>query len=143
MKFLSIFFTILLPTSSFGQIFESVLVDKIISVYDGDTFRANIESWPDIIGKNISIRLNGTDTPEIKGKCAKERKIALEAKKFVEKEFTKANKIYLKNIKRGKYFRVVADVFLDGKSLKKLLEERNLSIPYWGGKKKNIWCIKK
>ena len=45
---------------------ESYTIENIISVYDGDTFRADIRGLPDIIGKNIAIRILGIDTPEIK-----------------------------------------------------------------------------
>ena len=33
--------------------YGSIRIDKLISVYDGDTFRADIDSYPPIIGKNI------------------------------------------------------------------------------------------
>ena len=49
--------------------YGTVTVSKVISVYDGDTFRVNIASLPPIVGKNIAIRVNGVDTPEIRGKC--------------------------------------------------------------------------
>ena len=47
--------------------YGTVTVSKVISVYDGDTFRVNIDSLPPIVGKNIPIRVNGVDTPEIQG----------------------------------------------------------------------------
>ena len=49
--------------------YGTAIVSKVISVYDGDTFRVDIDSLPPIVGKNIPIRLNGVDTPEIQGKC--------------------------------------------------------------------------
>jgi endonuclease YncB( thermonuclease family) len=39
--------------------YGTVTVSKVISVYDGDTFRVNIDSLPPIVGKNIPIRVNG------------------------------------------------------------------------------------
>jgi endonuclease YncB( thermonuclease family) len=33
--------------------YGTVIVSKVISVYDGDTFRVNIGSLPPIVGKNI------------------------------------------------------------------------------------------
>jgi len=44
-------------------------VIKVTSIYDGDTFRANIEGYPAIVGEHMSIRINGIDTPELRGKC--------------------------------------------------------------------------
>ena len=56
--------------------YGTVSVSKVISVYDGDTFRVNIDSLPPIVGKNIPIRVNGVDTPEIRGKCQYEKNLA-------------------------------------------------------------------
>lgn len=47
---------------------QTLGVDSIIRVYDGDTFYANLFSIPDIFGKNIGIRLYGVDTPELNSK---------------------------------------------------------------------------
>tara|TARA_R110000744_G_scaffold380141_1_gene499926 strand:+ start:1591 stop:1848 length:258 start_codon:yes stop_codon:yes gene_type:complete len=32
---------------------------EITSIYDGDTFRANIKGFPAVIGEHMSIRING------------------------------------------------------------------------------------
>jgi len=63
--------------------YGTVTVSKVISVYDGDTFRVDIDSLPPIVGKNIPIRVNGVDTPEIRGKCEYEKNLALKARDFV------------------------------------------------------------
>ena len=65
--------------------YGTAIVSKVISVYDGDTFRVDIDSLPPIVGKNIPIRLNGVDTPEIRGKCQYEKDLALKARDFVRK----------------------------------------------------------
>jgi len=41
----------------------------------------------------------------------------------------------LRNIDRGKYFRIVADVYIDGKSLAQMLLTKGLAKVYDGGKK--------
>jgi micrococcal nuclease len=46
----------------------------------------------------------------------------------------------LKNMERGKYFRIAADVFVDGESLGKLLVESVMAVRYYGGKKIHKWC---
>ena len=51
-----------------------------------------------------------------------------------------AKKIELRNMKRGKYFRIVADVYVDGKSLGDMLIKRSLAVPYDGGHKGKDWC---
>jgi len=119
--------------------YGTVLVSKVISVYDGDTFRVDIDSLPPIVGKNIPIRLNGVDTPEIRGKCQYEKDLALKARDFVRNKLANATEIKLTKIQRGKYFRVVADVMVDGVSLEKELLENKLAYKYTGGKKSN-WC---
>ena len=118
---------------------KSYTVEKIISVYDGDTFRADIKGLPDIIGKNIAIRILGIDTPEIKGKCEEEKIVAIKARDFARKALFNANKITLKNLKRDKYFRLLADVYFDDTDLANALLENNLAVKY-SGKKKSSWC---
>jgi len=119
--------------------YGTVTVSKVISVYDGDTFRVDIDSLPPIVGKNIPIRLNGVDTPEIRGKCQYEKDLALKARNFVRNKLANAKEIKLTKLQRGKYFRVVADVYLDGVSLEQELLENKLAYKYTGGKKSS-WC---
>ena len=119
--------------------YGSVIVTKVISVYDGDTFRVDIDSLSPIVGKNIPVRLEGVDTPEINGKCQYEKDLAIEARDFVRNKLSKAKEIKLNEIQRGKYFRVVAKVFIDGVSLEKELLDKDLAYKYKGGKKIN-WC---
>ena len=119
--------------------YGTVTVSKVISVYDGDTFRVNIDSLPPIVGKNIPIRVNGVDTPEIQGKCKYEKNLALKARDFVRAKLANAKEIKLTNLQRGKYFRVVANVIVDGVSLEEELLDNKLAYEYSGGKKLS-WC---
>ena len=119
--------------------YGTVTVSKVISVYDGDTFRVDIDSLPPIVGKNIPIRLNGVDTPEIQGKCQQEEDLAIKARDFVRIKLANAKEIKLTKLQRGKYFRVVADVYVDGVSLEQELLESELAYKYTGGKKSS-WC---
>lgn len=117
-----------------------MVVDEVTSIYDGDTFRVNINSYPPIIGKKISIRLNGVDTPEIRGKCEQEKLLARKAKQLTVSTLRNAKKIELKNMQKGKYFRIVADVYTDNKSLSDILIENQLAVKYDGGTKIKDWC---
>ncbi len=119
--------------------YGSVTVSKIISVYDGDTFRVNIDSLPPLIGKNIPVRLEGVDTPEINGKCQYEKDLALKARDFVRRKLFNATEIKLNDLQRGKYFRIVAKVYIDGVSLEEELLQNGLAYQYNGGKKSS-WC---
>ena len=51
-----------------------------------------------------------------------------------------AEKITLENMKRGKYFRIAADVIVDGENLSDVLIEAGMAIKYDGGKKTHEWC---
>ena len=135
---LSVF--MLFPIQAAPQ-YGTVTVSKVISVYDGDTFRVNIASLPPIVGKNIPIRVNGVDTPEIRGKCQYEKNLALKARDFVRGKLANAKEIKLTNLQRGKYFRVVANVLVDGVSLEQELLDNELAYCYDGVKKLN-WCKK-
>jgi len=114
---------------------------KYVRNYDADTVTFNIPKVHPLLGKKVNIRVSGVDTPEIrtKNKCEKEK--ARNAKKLVANLFKHAKRIDLENIKRGKYFRIVADVIIDGKSLTYYLIKNGLAYSYDGGKKKNMdWC---
>ena len=104
---------------SFGDYEGAVYVRN----YDGDTITFNLPSLHPIIGEKISIRVNGIDTPEIKGKCEKEKYDAKQAQQMVADILKDAEQIDLKNMERGKYFRIAADVIVDGESLGDLLVE--------------------
>ena len=68
-------------------------------------------------------------------------KVGYKAKYFVEKLLKSTKRIDLKNIKRGKYFRIVADVYIDGKSLSDAIIKSGYACKYDGGTKQKInWC---
>lgn len=120
--------------------YGSVRVSEVTSIYDGDTFRANIQGYPDIVGNRIGVRINGIDTPELRGKCEKEKALARKAKQFSVDKLRQAKKIELRHMKRGKYFRIVADVYVDDQNLGKMLIEKELAVVYDGGHKGKDWC---
>jgi micrococcal nuclease len=51
-----------------------------------------------------------------------------------------AEQIVLRNMERGKYFRVAADVVVDGENLADMLVEAGVAIRYDGGTKTKNWC---
>ena len=114
-------------------------VSKVISVYDGDTFRVDIDELSPIAGKNIPIRVNGVDTPEIQGKCDSEKELAIEVRDYVAGLLDNADEILLVNTERGKYFRILAVVMIDGVNLAELLIDNGLGYAYEGDTKKS-WC---
>jgi len=115
--------------------YGDAVVEQVTSVYDGDTFRCNIAGWPPIIGHRIGIRINGIDTPEMRDSRPEIRELARQAKMFTVGKLRAAKRIELRNMRRGKYFRIVADVYVDGKSLARMLLEAGMAKSYDGGKK--------
>jgi endonuclease YncB( thermonuclease family) len=115
---------------------------KFIKNYDGDTLTVNIPGVHPLLGKKIRIRVNGIDTPEIRGRSACEKKKARLAKKLAYSLLSKAKRIDLLNVKRGKYFRIVADVFIDQKkNLAQVLLKNKLAYRYNGKRKPKVnWC---
>ena len=125
----------LLKDKNYGE----AIVSEVISIYDADTFRVNIECLPELIGTRISIRVNCIDAPEIRCKCKTEKTDARFTKQFTVNALRGAKVIELKNMKRGKYFRIIADVFVDGKNLAKSLIMNSHARLYDGGKD-GSWC---
>lgn len=97
---------------------------EYIKNYDGDTITFNIPNVCPILGKMAGVRLNGIDTPEIRTKNKQEKSQAIAAGNYVRNALQNAKKIELRNVTRGKYFRLVADIFYDGKSLAQELLEK-------------------
>ena len=117
--------------------YGNVVITKVVSVYDGDTFTAAIATYPPIVGDKIGIRVSGIDTPEIKGKSATERALAQKAKAEAKNMLTNGKVVELRNMRRDKYFRILAEVYVDGESLAQRLIAKGLAVPYEGGTKIN------
>ena len=120
--------------------YGSVTIAEVTSIYDGDTFRANIPEYPPIIGQHMGIRINGVDTPEMRGKCEQEKALARKAKHYTVSILRNAKTTELRNMQRGKYFRILADVYADGQNVGEGLVREGLAVHYDGGKKVKDWC---
>ena len=123
--------TIVSAKQKFGDYEGAIYVRN----YDGDTITFNLPNLHPIIGNKIRVRLNGLDTPEIRGKCDKEKYNAEQARDMVTDILKDAERIDLKNMGRGKYFRIVADVYVDGENLAEALIDSGMAVKYDGGKK--------
>ena len=132
---------LLIPPTSIAQDkqYGSVIVSEVTSIYDADTFRVNIKGYPSIAGERIPIRILGIDAPELRGKCESEKIAARKAKQYTVKALRTAKMIELKDIQRGKYFRILAHVYVDGKSLGNELIKAGHARVYDGGKRGG-WC---
>ena len=131
---------LLLPSYSLAESYGDYQGAVYVRNYDGDTVTFNLPELHPIIGEKISIRVNGIDTPEINGKCEKEKYDAKQAQQMVADILTDAEQIVLRNMERGKYFRVAAGVIVDGENLEDMLVEAGMAVRYGGGKKNHKWC---
>lgn len=110
---------------------------SIASVYDGDTFKINLNCSLAVYCEKVPVRVLGVDTAEIKGQTEREKKLAQQAKEFT-KNFLAQAPIALSNCTRDKYFRLLCDVTNgEGKNLAKELIKAKLGYEYWGGTKSN------
>ena len=132
---------------------SDIYVDYVKN-YDGDTVTFNLPDLGDIdldetyaiFWKEARIRVAGVDTPEVRTRCAAEKIRGKEAKAFVKEVLSSAEHISLRNAKRGKYFRIVADIIINPgepteANLKDLLIESGRAVAYDGGKKTMDWCF--
>lgn len=108
---------------------------SIASVYDGDTFKINLNCSLAVYCEKMPVRVLGVDCPEIKGKTQKEKQLAQKAKAFT-KRFLEQGPISLENCGRDKYFRLLCAVKnANGQDLADELIKHNLGYRYYGGKK--------
>jgi micrococcal nuclease len=93
----------------------------VVSVYDGDTIRFDIDLGFNMWIKNESVRLRGIDAPEIRGE---ERPIGLQSRDWVRSQLPRGSKVLIRTEKpfREKYGRYLATVFLsDGTNLNEMM----------------------
>lgn len=83
---------------------------KIVSIYDGDTVRMDIDLGLGVWVRNESVRLSGINTPEIRGT---EREAGLAARKFLQDMIEGRNVlIQTEKDKEGKYGRLLATIWI-------------------------------
>ena len=107
----------------------------VIKVYDGDTFTlAGHLPYDGSPLYRFSVRLNGIDCAEIKGKTEEEKECAIRARKELD-ELIMGKQVTLKNVKNEKYGRLLADVFVGDLHVNKHMIDKGLAVEYNGGKK--------
>jgi endonuclease YncB( thermonuclease family) len=113
---------------------------RVVRIVDGDTLRVEIMIW-DEQTVNTSIRLRGVDTPEKRGKCPRERELALQAEAALAEILPVDSVITLSRVSRDKFGgRFDADVqSAAGRDPVADLITANLARPYAGAKRLS-WC---
>ena len=120
-----------LITLVFAETKYNLEIERIVSQYDGDTFKVDLKNCNEpIFCKGMGIRVYGVDTPELKPPQPN----AKEAKEFTRKFLM--DKIYLRECSADKYFRLDCKVINSkGQDLASELIKVGLGKPYFGGTK--------
>jgi len=108
---------------------------QVIKVYDGDSI--TIAGYLPMYNSPLfrfSVRLNGIDTPEIKGKNEDEKTAAKEARDALS-NLILHKEIILKNVSTEKYGRILADVYLDDLCVNDWYIKEHYAVKYDGGTK--------
>lgn len=132
----------------FYFVFPKALADevnyiyKVIDIVDGDTIIIDTKQESKLVNKlGLRVRIYGIDTPEKKGKCQKEKDLALQAKEFT-KNLIDQKQVILKDVKWDKFGgRIDAKVFLNDLNIGQELIKNGLAIEYFGERKNKNWCI--
>lgn len=113
---------------------------SVVYVYDGDTFYVDLPACDlSVACDRVGIRVIGVDTPEIRGKCDKEKRLAVEARDYVERTLSESETIVLTDVERGKYYRLTARVWVHGEDLAQLLINKGYGRAYQGEQREG-WC---
>lgn len=108
---------------------------RVCKVYDGDTITICSKlPMPESPLYRFSVRLNGIDTPEIRGSKTTEKEIAYLARDALTK-LIDGKWVTLKNVEKEKYGRLLADVYLDDLHVNKWMIDNRFAVPYDGGTK--------
>lgn len=110
---------------------------RVIKVYDGDTITIAAKlPYDESPLYRFPVRLNGIDSPEIKGKTDEEKQAAKTARDALANLIL--NKyVRLENIGSEKYGRILADVYLVDLHLNDWMLKNNYAVKYDGGTKKS------
>ncbi|MGD9912671.1 MAG: thermonuclease family protein [Rhizobiaceae bacterium] len=121
-----------------GELLAGPVEVRVVSVLDGDTFRAEAHVWP---GHHVTVnvRIRGIDAPEMKSRCDEERDAARAAREALAVMLGET--VRIANIAGAKYYgRVLADVATaDGAGVADTMLGLHLVRRYDGGRR-DSWC---
>ena len=109
----------------------------VIKVYDGDTITiaSVINGMKNSPLYRFSVRLNGIDTPELKGgKNEQEKQCAILARDWLSGKILN-KKVELRNVQTEKYGRLLAEVWFNNKNMNEEMIKKRFAVPYDGGTK--------
>ena len=97
---------------------------EVVSIYDGDSIRVNIDKLHPLFGEDVPVRISNVDTAERYGRAPCEREMANLARNFIHHRISLAKnrkQIELRNPIRDKYFRINAELWVNGFSIGRAL----------------------
>ncbi len=128
------------PSAMAAETLAGPVDAKVLEVIDGDTVTVRARIW---LGQAIEIRvrLAGIDTPELRGRCDRERQLAAEARDALSDRIAGGD-VTLRDIRYGTYAgRVVARVSTGGEpDLGEMLLASGLARSYAGRGPRPDWC---
>ena len=111
--------------------------------HDGDSCTFTIPKVHPLLGKRINVEVANIDTPERNGACARETRLAKQARDVLRKMLREANQIDLINARRGHEFHLKATVLADGKDVAEIMISRNIAVRHHRGQSPADWCFKR
>lgn len=108
-------------------------INRVIKVVDGDTIDLEID-----LGFDVSItqrvRLYAINAPESRTRNKEEKKKGLAAKARLQ-ELCKEGDLTLKSYGKGKYGRILGELYTNGSNINNILLSEGHAVQYYGGKR--------
>ena len=106
----------------------------VASVYDGDTFRADVDLGFSAWLKNVKFRMFGIDTPELRGGTPETKAAGTAARDRLRELMPVGALVLIDSTKAGKYGRYLADVYLEAEGgvvhVNQVLLDEGHAVPY-------------
>ena len=115
-------------------------IAKVVRVVDGDTLDVIFDLGFDVMLKQ-RIRMYGIDTPESRTRDKVEKKFGLASKKYLKDNIAIAKDVVCKTHvrdARGKFGRVLGEIWCDGTNMNKQMIEENMAVAYYGDNKDKL-----
>ena len=104
-----------------SNLLSDCIVGDILNVYSGDVFTCHLNEKTVFGPVSLRVKLRNVQCPTTEPDCET-------ARVFTEDAIKYADTVILRNIKTRNYFRIIADVEIDGLSLSKQLIDKKLAI---------------
>ena len=105
---------------------------KVVSVYDGDTCRCDIDLGFGVVLRKQAIRLYGINTPELRGGSKATKEAGLRSKAYLVEAVMGKEGVLLRTHRdrKGKYGRWLGELFVDERNINRELVENGLAVEY-------------